>query len=343
MDWNTIFVTPLQNFFAAILGYLPKILAAAILLLIAWILAKVFRNLTFRLVRATGVDRRTGRGERLPIARGSGTAVFWIIWVLFLLAILQVLGLQGVIGSLQLLFAKVFSALPNILAAIIVLVGLFFVGRWLAGLTTRFLTRIRFNEVPVRLGLTQQAPQGAASPASIVGYIVWFLIMLLALTMAADLVSFAAFNQLIVGFTIFVAEILWGLIILGLGIFVANIVYRILRTGGRPSAIAPWVRGFIIAISVAISLRAMGFANDMILLIFGILLGALAVAGAIAFGWGGRQTAARLLERWFRTGSPNISPGTNPASNTASSSSSNSSSSPNNSSSRSSSGNDPGV
>jgi hypothetical protein len=331
MDWNEIFVTPLQNFFSAILSYLPKILAVAVLLLLAWILARVFRNLTFRLMRATGIDRRMGRAEQTPIARGSGTAVFWIIWILFLLAAFQVLGLQGVIDSLQLLFAKVFNAIPNILAAIIVVVGLFFIGRWLAGWINRLLTRVRFNELPVRMGLTQQTPQGATAPSAVTGYIVWGLIMLLGITMAADLLNFAAFNQLIVGFTIFVAQILWGLIVLGLGILVANLVYRILRTGGRQSTIAPWVRGFIIVLSVAIALRAMGFANDMILMIFGIMLGATAIAAAIAFGWGGRQTAGRLLERWFGTAGTSTSPGTNPTGNTASSSGSSSSASPNSS------------
>lgn len=326
MDWNAIFINPLQNFFALILGFLPKILAAAVLLLLAWIFAKVFRNLTFRLVRAVGIDRRTGKIDQYPIAKGSGTAVYWIIWILFILAILQIFGLQGVINSLQLLFAKIFAAIPNILAAIVILVGLFFVGRLVAGWVTRFLTRLRFNELPIRLGLTQRPIEGAGSPSAVVGYIIWFLIMLMALTMAADMLTFAAFNQLIVGFTIFTAQIIWGLIILGFGIFLANIVYRILRAGGRPSSIAPWVRGFIIVLSVAISLRAMGFANDMILLIFGIMLGAVAIAGAIAFGWGGRQTAARLLERWTGTGGPIITPGSSPTGNTASSTSSTSSS-----------------
>jgi hypothetical protein len=336
MDWNSVFVTPLQNFFALILGFLPRIIAAAVLLLVAWILARVLKNLTFRLVKASGVDRRSGRTDQYPIAKGSGTAAFWIVWVLFILAILQILGLQGVINSLQLLFAKIFSAIPNILAAIIILAGLFIVGRLVSRWVTRFLTRIRFNEVPVRMGLTQRPMEGAGSPAAVVGYIIWFLIILLALIMAADMLTFAAFNQLIVGFTVFTAQVLWGLIILGLGIFLANVVYRILRAGGRPSAIAPWVRGFIVVLSVAIALRAMGFANDMILLIFGIMLGAVAVAAAIAFGWGGRQTAARLLERWTGTGGTIINPSTSgntassPGSTTTSSPDSNSSSAYNN-------------
>ena len=47
----------------------------------------------------------------------------------------------------------------------------------------------------------------------------------------------------------------------------------------------------------------MGFANDLILLGFGLALGAAAIAAAIAFGMGGRQVAGELLARWTKAGS----------------------------------------
>jgi F0F1-type ATP synthase membrane subunit c/vacuolar-type H+-ATPase subunit K len=55
-------------------------------------------------------------------------------------------------------------------------------------------------------------------------------------------------------------------------------------------------------LSVLLGIRAMGFANDLILLGFGLALGAAAIAAAIAFGMGGREVAGELLARWTRTG-----------------------------------------
>ena len=320
MNWDEILLDPLRDFFTSVIGFLPKIIAALVLLLAAWILAKVLRNLARRLVKASGIDRRMGRGDQTPIARGTGTAVFWIVWILFILAILQVLGLEGVISSIQLLFAKIFSAIPNILAAFIILAVFFFVGRLAARWVTGFLTRIRFNEVPVKLGLTDRVIEGAGSPSSIVGYIVLFVILLLAVIMAAEILNFTLLNQLIAGFTTFFAQVIWGLIIIGIGLFIANLVARILQSGGRSSATVTLVRVFIIVLAVAIALRAMGFANDIILLIFGLILGAMAVAAALAFGLGGRRAAGRLLDRWTGTegtggsgstsGGTGVSPGT---------------------------------
>lgn len=306
MDWNAIFIEPLQNFFALILGFLPKVIAVLVLLLLAWIFAKIFRNLARGLVKALGIDRRMGKADKYPIAQGTGTTVFWLVWIFFILAILQVLGLQGVLNSIQILFAKIFAAIPNILAAVIVLVIFYLIGRLAAAFITKFLTRIHFNEVPVKLGLTPTVTEGANSPSSIVGYLAWFAIMLLAVIMAAQLLGFTVLNQLIASFTSFFGQVIFGLIIIGIALFIANMVARIIQPSGGRSAAATLVKVFIIVLGVAIGLRTMGFANDMILLIFGLMLGAIAIAVALAFGLGGRKAAGKVLDRWTGPGGSNI-------------------------------------
>lgn len=308
MDWNDVFINPLQDFFSSIANYLPLIIGVIVLLLVAWVLAKVLRSVTRKLVRASGIDKRLGKGgdvsdkSQYPVANGTGTAVWWIVWILFILAILQVLGLRGVLTSITVLFEKIFAAIPNIIAAIIVLVIFYFVGRFVANLVTKLLTRFRFNELPVKLGLTKQPVEGAGSPSNVVGYIVLVFIMLFAIIMAADLLDFPVVNALIAGLTAFFARVVLGLIVIGIGIFVANLVANILRAAGRSQTMITSIRIFIIVLGVAIGLHAMGFANDIIMLIFGVILGAGALAAAIAFGVGGRKVAGELLSRWTKTG-----------------------------------------
>lgn len=307
MDWD-VFTDPFEGFLSNIMDYLPNVIAALVLLIIAWILAKVLRSLVRKLMRATTLDKRLGKGgegddkSQYPVAYGTGTAVFWIVWIFFILAILEVLGLEGTLNSIGVLFEKIFNAIPNILAAVLVLVILYYVGRLLANLVTKLLTNIHFNELPVKLGLTQQSIEGTGSPSSIVGYIVMVFIMLFAIIMAADLLGFTQVNELVSTLTGFLALVILGIIVIGIGIFVANLVANILKTGGKSQALISVVRVFIIVLSIAIGLRAMGFANDIILLIFGVLLAAIAVAVAIAFGLGGRKVAGDLLEQWTKTG-----------------------------------------
>jgi len=308
MDWGGI-IEPFQDFFSTLVGFLPTLIVVLVLLLLAWILAKVLRAGTRKLLRATGIDKRLGKGgdpadpSQFPVAQGAGTAVFWIVWVLFILAILQVLGVQGLFDSIVVVFQKIFAAVPNIIAALLVLGVFYFVGRLLAKLVTKALTSIHFDELPVKLGLAKKAPTGAGSASNVVGYIVMIFIMLFAIIMAADLLGFAAVNEMIAVLTQFLGLVLLGAVVIGIGIFVANFVANILRSAGRAESMISFARIAIIVLSVLLGIRAMGFANDIVLLGFGLALGAAAIAAAVAFGLGGRQVAGELLARWTKTGS----------------------------------------
>jgi hypothetical protein len=308
MDWSSV-LQSFEGFFGALINFLPIIVAVLILLLIAWILAKVLRTGTRKLVRATGIDKRLGKGKdpqdesQFPVAHGAGTAVFWIVWILFALAILQVLGVEGIFDSIVVIFDRIFVAVPNIIGALVILVIAYFVGRLLVKLVTKVLTNLSFDELPVRLGLAKSPPTGVGSATNVVGYIIMVFIMLFALIMAADLLGFTVVNELIAVLTQFLGLVLLAAVIVGVGILVANFVANILRASSRSEALVSLARISIIVLSIFLGIRAMGFANDLILLGFGLSMGAAAIAAAIAFGLGGREVAGELLARWTKTGS----------------------------------------
>ena len=308
MDWSSV-LQSFQHFFGTLIGFLPIIVGVLVLLFIAWIVAKVLRAGTRRLLRASGIDKRLGKGRdpgdesQYPVAHGTGTAVFWTVWILFILAILEVLGVEGLFDSIVVIFQKIFAAIPNIIGALIVLAIFYLVGRLVVTLATKFLTSIHFDELPIKLGLAKTPAEGPSSPSNVVGYIIMLFIMLFALMMAADLLGFAIVNELIAVLTHFLGLVLLGVVIIGVGTFIANFVANILRAGGRSEPMVAFLRISIIVLSVILGIRAMGFADDLILLGFGLVLGAAAIAAAIAFGLGGRKVAGELLARWTKTGS----------------------------------------
>jgi len=307
MEWSAV-LQAFQDFFATIIAFLPALLAVLILLLIAWLLAKGLRAGSRRLLQASGIDKRLGKGvdeldeSQFPVARGVSTAIFWIVWILFILAILQVLGVEGIFDSIVLIFEAIFAAIPRIIGAAVILGVAYLLGRLLVKLATKALSRIRFDELPVKLGLSKEPVEGVGSPSSIVGYIIMIFIMLFAIIMAADLLAFTAVNQLVASLTQFLGQVVLGVVIIGVGIFVANFVVSILRAGGRSESLASFVRVAVIVLAVVLGMRAMGFADDIIMLGFGLALGAAAIAAAIAFGLGGREVAGELLARWTKTG-----------------------------------------
>jgi hypothetical protein len=126
--------------------------------------------------------------------------------------------------------------------------------------------------------------------------------MLFAVVEAANLLGFEAIAVLVAQFLAFAGQIILGIVILGLGLYLANLARNIiLSTAGSQAELlsrAAWLA--IVVLTVAMGLRQMGIANDIINLAFGLLLGAIAVAVALAFGLGARHVAGREVEALLR-------------------------------------------
>ncbi|MGH8848540.1 MAG: mechanosensitive ion channel, partial [Polaromonas sp.] len=95
--------------------------------------------------------------------------------------------------------------------------------------------------------------------------------------------------------------VLLGGAILAIGFWVSNLAYdAIHKASGTHTAGLAWVaRIAILGLVIAMGLRAMGLANEIVHLAFGLTLGAVAVAVALSFGLGGREAAGKLATQWL--------------------------------------------
>jgi len=94
-------------------------------------------------------------------------------------------------------------------------------------------------------------------------------------------------------------KVIFGSLIIVTGIFLARIIANLVGSGtGEGGYAQTLVRYAIIALFTAIGLTFMGLADQIVMLAFGLILGSAAIACALAFGLGGRDAAARVLERW---------------------------------------------
>ena len=94
-------------------------------------------------------------------------------------------------------------------------------------------------------------------------------------------------------------KVIFGTVIIVVGIFLARILSTLVGSSTGESGYAQTIVKYaIIALFTAIGLTFMGLADQIVMMAFGLILGSAAVATAIAFGLGGRDAAARVLERW---------------------------------------------
>jgi hypothetical protein len=301
-------LTPVTEMLNRIFGYLPNIVAAAIILLVGWFVARIVQRIVTGLLAAAGVDRLGQRVGLSQVLGGQtlsgliGLVVYIFILVPVLISALNALAIEAITRPATNMLNTFMAAVPNIFAAAVVLGISFVVGRLVAGLVSNLLAGLGFNSLPARLGMTGGGPAtvGSRTPAEIVGSLVMVAIMLFATVEAARLLGFAVLADLLAEFIGLGGQIILGLIIFGVGLYLANLAADMIRASGTTNAglLAMAARMAIMVLAGAMALRQMGLANEIVNLAFGLLLGAIAVAAALAFGFGGRDIAGRELEQW---------------------------------------------
>jgi hypothetical protein len=321
--WANPVVSPLNGMVANFFNYLPNIVGALLIFIIGFALATIVRRMVEAMVEAVELDRRlvdaglthTPRGPGL--ARLLGILVFTLIIIPVTIAALEALRISAISDPATAMLREILQTIPRVIGAALVVFIAYLVGRWVMTLTEEGLRSIGFDDIiasianaePVRVGrerldltpgVDTGSRLGAFPPSRMIGLAVLIGIILFAAVEAARLLNFTAMAAMLSEVLVLASRVLFGAVIIALGILLANILAAAARREGKATSeiISTLVRWGVIALATAVGLRFMGLANDIIVLAFGLILGAVAVAVAIAFGIGGREAARRLLERW---------------------------------------------
>ncbi len=237
---------------------------------------------------------------QVRLSRLGGTLVFILVLVPALIAALDALKIEAISRPAMQVLDRVLAAVPHIVGAAVILLLTWYVARFAANLLARLLESAGFDALPAKLGLTH-ALSDSTRPSRLAGKLVLFFALLFATVEAASQLGFDQVRDVVTAFITFGGDILLGSAILVIGFWLSGVaaaaIQRASPTGGKlPANVA---RFAILGLVIAMGLRAMGIANEIVQMAFGLTLGSVAVAAALAFGLGGRDPAGRLLEHWF--------------------------------------------
>lgn len=300
-------MAPLQGMADDMLRVLPDVLGAVLILLVGWFLAKILRQIVTGLLSATGVDRlgaKAGMGPDAGSRRLSvviGLAVYVLILIPAAIAAFEALRIESVSRPATEMLGQLLAAIPLLFGAALVLGIAYMVGRVLASLTSSLLTGLGFDRLFARLGLKVDKGEAGQTPSEIAGYLVLVAVMLIAAIEAAELLGFVALSALAAQFFSFGTRLLLGLVIFGVGLYLGHLAYQAIPRGrGRWAGLyASAARIAIIVLATTMALQQTGVADEIVTLAFALVLGAIAVAAAIAFGIGARDQATRWVNAWF--------------------------------------------
>ena len=301
---------PIQGMFEKALGYLPNLLGAGVILAVGFLVAKIIRQVVTNLAASFGADRlgaKVGLTSNDPMNEGSNTKLSGIVGVIayatvllpILVAALNTLDIEAVTAPASVVLERITSAIPGLIGGSVVLALSFFIAKLIAGIAEELLEGVGFNEMPAKMGLTSSA-NASTSPSQYAGKALTVVIMLLATMQALPMMGLDSLSVHLEQFVEFGTQVLLGLVIIAMGIYLANLAARFVRDSGLSGGenLATVARIAIIIFAGAIGLERMGLSTSIVNLAFGTLLGGLGLAAAIVFGWGGRDAAKRLLDRY---------------------------------------------
>jgi hypothetical protein len=197
--------------------------------------------------------------------------------------------------------------LPRLLIAILVIVIGWMVAKGVRFAVVKGLRAVNFNVLTERAGMDGFLRDGGiqSDVTEILGLLFYWLVILASLVMAFNLLGLEYITELLGRVVWFLPKVMVALLILAFGTYFARFIGNAVTAYGRnirlqdAEVLGRIAQYAIIAFVVLISLDQVNVGGDIVRQTFLIVLSGIVFALALAFGLGGKEWAAEMLERWW--------------------------------------------
>lgn len=297
---------PIQTMLNTALAYLPNIFGAVIILIIGVIVARFARGLVYNLAVAANIDSYVAKflgtdandqeveAKKDTLATALGGIVYFLIIIPIALIALETLNIDTIAKPISSVLNTILAAIPHILVAVILLGVGFILAKFcgqilkdlLAGTGINKYSRTIENNTHISLDL-----------AKLAGQIVSFVVGLLFFVEALNALQLAVLNKVGNAIIAYIPNLIIAAIIL-VAVFVGGeFVGNAIRKATKSTLAGTIVKFTLIIFGLFMALEQLGFASAIVQQAFVLILGAAAVAFAIAFGLGGRDFAKKQLDK----------------------------------------------
>jgi Conserved TM helix len=218
---------------------------------------------------------------------------------------------EAMLSSVATALAGLFAAIPKIIAFAAILIIGWIIAALIARAVAAVLRRVRFNELSTQSGFTgfvQNMGLDTDASGAIALTAKWF-IRLIALVVAFDALGLPAVSDVLRQLLMWIPNLVVGIVVLVIGGLAANALGKLVRGAtaqaelGSPDLFAKIAKVMVWAFAIMIAVNQIGVAETLVNTLFTAVVGAAALALGLAFGLGGRETAAEILRRWYPSSS----------------------------------------
>ncbi len=284
-------LTPLENMINEFLLFIPNLIGAVLIAFIGYVLAKFVANLIH--IGGGIIDRwvdKTGFKDTEKLVDIVRKIVFIVIFIPFLIQAFNTLQLDAISEPANDILYGFTELIGEIVIAALILLVFIWGGKYLANFLEDLFRSLGLDRTAEKIQIHNMIGAGQ-SLSKLVANLIYFFLVFFGIITAVEILGLSRLTEILHDILEITGQILFGIVILAIGNYISLLIYNTMTRSGKNHFIAGVVRWAALALFIAIALRTMGIANEIVELAFGLILGAIAVAVALSYGLGGREAA----------------------------------------------------
>lgn len=204
---------------------------------------------------------------------------------------------------------RVFDFLPQLLGALVLLVIGYIVAVIVKTIVTKALRAVRFDGLLEESAAGKYLTQVMQRPSQFVGKVAYWLVFLGFVSLAISALNIEALNAFMAAIYSYLPHVVAATVIFlvsgAVSVAAVGFVERVMGKTALAKTISAVIPSLVMSIAVFMILNELMIAPEIVTITYTALIGSVALGLALAFGLGGRDVAARLLDQAYESGKRN--------------------------------------
>lgn len=290
-------ITGLVNDF---LAFIPKLVAAGIIIAVGVFIANIVKELLVPVLKAVKVDALQEKAgikasDSTSISSIVANIVYGLIILIVITSALDQLGIAAISAPANAVVASIFDIIPNVLGAIVIIAVGVFIAKLVAKLLENLLAGVGADTLIEKV---TGNPEKKLVLSKVISAIVKYVLVIIFLVQGLNVLNLPVLTEVGAAIIGYMPAALSAALILAVGIFAANTAEAALVKkfpSAKASALIAKVAVYVLVAFLCLS--QLGVATVIVETTFILIIAALCVAFAVAFGVGGRKFAADQLDK----------------------------------------------
>lgn len=306
----------MQSLVDSAVGIVPSILGAAVVFGIAFIIATLARPFVKTVLESTGVDKygphvglaeTTADDDKPTLSTVGGHSVFWLILLFAFPAVLDQLQLTPIVEPLRNIWDKIFGALPNVFAALLIVTATYFIMRFLSPIVKGLLEGLGVDTLLGKIGLVklQESVEAGESdnnkPSMILVRILNVVVALIITQEVLNVLGMSYLATMVQGIVNFIPNVLIAAVIIGFAFYIGNVVADLVEgaSSGLDKAttrlLGAVARVAVFVFGITMALTQLNIGGEVVEGSVLILVAGLSLALAISVGLGAKPVVEKYI------------------------------------------------